>query len=296
VTDAVGRVTTYGYDAMSRRTGVFNPAIQGGALLALGYTPDGLLARLADAAGHTTSYTYDGVDRLSATAFPDTSNEALTGACPRAGRRRDPGDANGNVLTRKTRKGDTLTFTYDNLNRLATKTAPGETAVTYGYDLGGRLIGVSDNSAAIKTPAASAGYTATTTWDAMNRPLQVSWSPAPAQAAPTASTATFGFGYDATNRRISATATDKSWWSYPAAAGTTAYTANNLNQYSAVGPAAPTYDQNGNLTYDGTFTYGYDAENRLTSIKQGTNTVATYGYDAQGRRKSKTVGATTRCS
>ena len=25
----------------------------------------------------------------------------------------------------------------------------------------------------------------------------------------------------------------------------------------------PTYDGNGNLTFDGTFTYGYDAESRL---------------------------------
>jgi RHS repeat-associated protein len=55
----------------------------------------------------------------------------------------------------------------------------------------------------------------------------------------------------------------------------------------------PTYDGDGNLTYDGVFTYGYDAESRLTSVKQGASTVASYAYDAQGRRKSKTVGSTT---
>jgi YD repeat-containing protein len=71
------------------------------------------------------------------------------------------------------------------------------------------------------------------------------------------------------------------------------YTANNLDQYSAVGAVTPTYDGNGNLTYDGTFTYGYDAESRLTSVTQGGTTIATYAYDAQGRRKSKTVGSTT---
>ncbi|MGH3266874.1 MAG: alpha-hydroxy-acid oxidizing protein [Trebonia sp.] len=43
-TDAAGRVTTYADDAISRRTETFNPAIQGGTLVALGYTPDGLLA------------------------------------------------------------------------------------------------------------------------------------------------------------------------------------------------------------------------------------------------------------
>jgi len=67
-------------------------------------------------------------------------------------------------------------------------------------------------------------------------------------------------------RRVSQTATDNSYWSYPAAtASTVSYTANNLDQYSAVGSVTPTYDGNGNLTFDGVFTYGYDAENRLIS-------------------------------
>jgi RHS repeat-associated protein len=71
------------------------------------------------------------------------------------------------------------------------------------------------------------------------------------------------------------------------------YTADNLDEYSAVGSVSPTYDANGNLTFDGTFTYGYDAENRLISASCAGNTAA-YAYDAQGRRKSKTVnGATT---
>jgi hypothetical protein len=34
----------------------------------------------------------------------------------------------------------------------------------------------------------------------------------------------------------------------------------------------PTYDGNGNLTFDGTFTYGYDAENRLISASGAGNT------------------------
>jgi RHS repeat-associated protein len=55
----------------------------------------------------------------------------------------------------------------------------------------------------------------------------------------------------------------------------------------------PTYDGNGNLTYDGTFTYHYDAESRLTSVTQGGSTVATYAYDALGHRKAKTVGSAT---
>jgi RHS repeat-associated protein len=55
----------------------------------------------------------------------------------------------------------------------------------------------------------------------------------------------------------------------------------------------PTYDGNANLTFDGTFAYGYDAESRLTSVTRGGSGVATYAFDAQGRRKLKTVGAAT---
>ena len=68
--------------------------------------------------------------------------------------------------------------------------------------------------------------------------------------------------------------------------------ANALNQYTAVGAVTPTYDANGNLTADGTFTYGYDAENRLISASGAGNTVS-YAYDAQGRRKRKTVNGIT---
>lgn len=66
-----------------------------------------------------------------------------------------------------------------------------------------------------------------------------------------------------------------------------------MNQYTAVGSVTPTYDGNGDLTFDGTFTYGYDAENRMISVKQGSTPVASYAYDAQGQRKLKTVGSTT---
>jgi RHS repeat-associated protein len=51
------------------------------------------------------------------------------------------------------------------------------------------------------------------------------------------------------------------------------------------------YDAAGNLINDGSHTYAYDAENRVTSVGGGA---ASYTYDAQGRRISKTTagGAT----
>ncbi|HEX5505591.1 MAG TPA: RHS repeat-associated core domain-containing protein, partial [Thermomicrobiales bacterium] len=43
----------------------------------------------------------------------------------------------------------------------------------------------------------------------------------------------------------------------------------------------------------GTTTYGYDAEDRLTSVVTGGTTTATYAYDGDGDRVGKTVGGTT---
>ena len=81
-------------------------------------------------------------------------------------------------------------------------------------------------------------------------------------------------------------------------ATTTAYTVNNLDQYTRVGTATHTYDKNGNQTSDGTITYRWDAENRLTGATvPGTApaaaTTVSYSYDDHHRRVKKTVGTAT---
>jgi RHS repeat-associated protein len=69
--------------------------------------------------------------------------------------------------------------------------------------------------------------------------------------------------------------------------GTKVYLSNKLNQYTSVGGAAYTYDNNGNLTNDGTRSYVYDCENRLIS---STNPIRWYRYDYLGRRVRKMIG------
>ena len=83
------------------------------------------------------------------------------------------------------------------------------------------------------------------------------------------------------------------------AATTTAYTTNNLNQYTRVGAATYAYDKNGNLTSDGSNTYRWDAENRLTGVTipgatdSAPATTVSYAYDDFHRRVKKTVGTAT---
>ena len=75
MTDAARRVTSYGYDAMSRQTQVSNRAIQSQSLVQYGYTPDGLGASLTDGTSNSTSFAYDGFDRLATTTYPGGSTE-----------------------------------------------------------------------------------------------------------------------------------------------------------------------------------------------------------------------------
>jgi hypothetical protein len=76
------------------------------------------------------------------------------------------------------------------------------------------MTSASDNSAAIATPGSTTAYTATTTYDALNRPTGVSWNPAPAATAPTAGpVVAFGHSYNKANQRTAQTVSNNSWLS-----------------------------------------------------------------------------------
>ena len=54
----------------------------------------------------------------------------------------------------------------------------------------------------------------------------------------------------------------------------------------ATTPAAPTYDADGNMLFDGTYTYQWDSQSRLTKINwgAGSNKTTEYKYNALGQR------------
>ena len=87
----------------------------------------------------------------------------------------------------------------------------------------------------------------------------------------------YAYAYDTVGNRETATAN----------AVETNYTANQLNQYTAIGSIIPTYDVNGNqLTGYNGWTMEWNGENRLKAI-YNTTTRLEFAYDYNGRRFSK---------
>lgn len=112
------------------------------------------------------------------------------------------------------------------------------------------------------------------------------------------SSVTLTHAFTPSHRLKNETVSSAVWRFAPAAVETTSYAAaNTLNQYTQVTKGAnPTvtlgYDTNGNLTTDGTWTFAYDGENKMTSATK-PGTTATYAYDPLLRREGKTVNGTT---
>jgi RHS repeat-associated protein len=98
-------------------------------------------------------------------------------------------------------------------------------------------------------------------------------------------TNSYGYVYDGIGNRLV----------YTNNGAVTTYAANELNQYTNISPSAgnPVYDADGNMTYDGTWAYGWDAENRLVSIDPATTNAGTrrlrFTFDYMSRRVGKVV-------
>jgi len=98
------------------------------------YTLNGLVSTTADANGNLTTNIYDGLDRLSKVQFPSITAAGTSSATDFE---QYTYDANNNRKTLLTRDSQTITYNYDNLNRLTSKLWPSSWGVNvyYGYDL-----------------------------------------------------------------------------------------------------------------------------------------------------------------
>ncbi len=108
------------------------------------YTDNGQVLWAEDGLNNRSTYSWDGFDRVIRAALPVQSPGL--GLSSSTDYEQYGYDAAGNVLTRRTRAGETLTFVYDALNRLTSKIVPERSGLSsihtrdvyYGYDLMGR--------------------------------------------------------------------------------------------------------------------------------------------------------------
>jgi RHS repeat-associated protein len=243
--------TTLAYDSADRLTMITYPS---GRSLRYSYDGDGRRTQMVDQDGFTVNYTYDAVGRLA----------GLT-------------DGSGNPI---------VTYSYDAAGQLTREDYGNGTYTTYGYDAAGELIHLIDYA-----PDNSVQSRFDYTYDSLGR-----------VASETTLDGTTTYGYDGIGRLTSATLPGGQVITYQYDAegnrtsatdngAATAYTTNNLNEYTSVGGASNSYDQNGNLIAgagpQGDASYTYDVQGRLASVTTSAGTWA-YQYDVFGNRISTT--------
>lgn len=255
-----GNVIRYTYDALNRNT---VKDIPGGtaADVYFGYDLRGLqsFARFVSASGLGITNFYDGFGRLTST----TNN---MGFAPLALGYRF--DADGNRIRVTYPDNTYFTYDYDGLDRATTIKANGaSTIATITYDNQGRRLGDTRSGA-----STSYGY------DSVSRLANLS-----NDLAGTTNDVATTFTYNSASQIVTRTRSNGAYsFAGYVSIPPRPYTANGLNQYTAVGGKTFTYDDNGNLTGDGTNSYTYDVENRMVSATLAADTT-TLVYDPLGR-------------
>ena len=255
-----GNVIRYAFDALNRNT---IKDIPGGttADVYYGYDLRGLQlsALFASTGGVGITNSYDGFGELSST----TNNMGTTA--------RTLGytyDADGNRSQLTYPDNAYFTYVYDGLDRLTTIKEAGTTAIASTiFDAQGRV--GSQTRGAVTTTLA---------YDAVSRPQ--SWTD---DLAGTASDVTSTFAYNPASQIVTKTRSNDAYRFTGYVNVSRPYAVNGLNQYATAGSATFTYDANGNLTGDGSNSYGYDVENRLTSATIAGAGAVAIRYDPNGR-------------
>jgi RHS repeat-associated protein len=257
IVDPNGNQTSWTYDAQGRV--VQETRADGSSGSYIYETTSSRLKQRTDRKGVTTTLAYYLDNKLASKSFSDTTPavsytyDAVTGQMLTV--------ANGT---------DTLTWTYDNLDRPATEASTrNASTVGYSYDDAGNRVALIFNGSAYLTY----GY------DQPSRLTAITYG---AQS--------FGFSYDTTSRRTAMT--------YPNGV-VTSYGYDTESRLTSLGASLNgtpitsfgyVLDAAGNrtskTTLDWTDTYGYDAANRLVSADRATGTPSRwrFAYDPVGNR------------
>jgi RHS repeat-associated protein len=227
----------------------------------------------------TITYTYDEVGRLVEAA--DSATGSITFEYDDFDR-----------LTSETSPQGTVSYTYDDAGRRTSMTVTGRSAVNYTYDNADRLTGISQGSNSIAYGYDNANHRTSVTltnglvveygYDVASNLTNITYK----QGATSLGDLTYE--YDATRRR---TRVGGSYSRTGLPSALSSATFDDGNEMTQRASTSLSYDANGNLTSDGTNTYTWNARNQLASISGGVS--ASFAYDALGRRVSKTVNSQT---
>lgn len=264
-----GRTLYYDYDALNRlRVKTVPTSVSGapGYNVYYGYDVQGLqlYARFGADSGQGVANVYDGFGRLRSSST-DLDGISRTVTCDY--------DAHGN-RTRITHPDNTyFEYAYDNRDRLMhlSENGPSTTLASFFYDAQNRRSEITRDAL---------GTTTTYDYDAASRLELLTHD---LDGAATTNDVAMGFVYNPASQIITRSMSNNAY-EFPVTGSTRTYATNGLNQYTQISgdaPATLNWDANGNLTFDGATTFGYDAENRLTSASGAKN--ATLKYDPLGR-------------
>lgn len=323
ITDANGNRSTLTYDGFDRVKVLAFPDLTRGAGTSsasdyeqYAYDAAGNRISLRRRDSQVISYQYDALNRVTVKDLPNTTSGDVYYAYDLAGRMTQAlfGSLGGSGVVstydtagrRKTEAsfGRTIYSDYDPAGNRIKVTWPDGLYASYGYDAAGRLTSVGENGA-----TSGAGLLAAFTYGPLNQRTRLDRG----------NTTRSDYAYDAAGRlaSLSNVVTPSSAGSYqtltytPASqiasltqvntsyvwtghpTTTKSYTHDGLNRDAAIAAASGGYDARGNLTSDGTRTFTYDVENRLTASTGGSAPMS-LSYDPNGRL-SQTVasGATT---
>lgn len=259
------RVTKYTYDQINRVTKVTegfgtNDAADASTLT---FSPNGKITTALDGENNLTTYSYDGYDRTLKVQYPwpaKRANESST-----VDFEQYTYDANGNVLTFRTRRGETLTMAYDNLNRITSKIVPARAglaathtrSVYFAYDLFGNMTNARFDS--------QSGEGVGLAYDGLGRVTAETLTM-------DGVTRSIGSGYSAANQRTAVTHPDNQAFSYV---------------YDAIGRPDLIRDPASNALVD----YSYDVWGRVDRVdRYGTSDEQFFDYDLTSRITGLTIG------
>jgi RHS repeat-associated protein len=262
------------------------------------YTSASQVSTVTDSENNKTTYIYDGINRVQKIQYPSPTKGSNTSST--TDYEQYDYDPNGNITSFRTRRNETLTLAYDNLNRMIRETVPERTGldhthtrdVFYGYDLFGDRMSACFGTIAI--PETVSTDCINNTYDALERQLTET-------QAMDGTSRTIASGYDAANNRTRVTWPDGHFINYYRT-GAGAFYYADLDGTSplfympldSLGRVSTLYRWNSATAAWGLPTsYSYDSVSRLASYSHtfGTtsyNTTATFGYNPASQISSRT--------